>query len=114
MLIYLRAETYPNEFRSPLVNDDINILKMHSNIIYVEKSQTRCIADDDWVKAGAELTDKKWHEMPPGTIVVGLKELTDLDKLNKHIYLYCFFILNNIEKMIGSKLSKNCKNFNFC
>jgi len=88
MLIYLIAETYPNEFRSPLVPEDISVLKMYSNIIYVERSQTRCISDKDWVKAGAELTDKKWYEQPHGTIIVGLKELTNLDKLNKHIHVY--------------------------
>ena len=88
MLIYLRAETYPNEFRSPLVPEDISTLKMYSNKIYVERSQTRFISDEDWEKAGAELTDKKWYEQPPGTIIVGLKEITNLDKLNKHIHVY--------------------------
>lgn len=88
MLIYIRAETYPNEFRSPLVPEDISVLKMHSNIIYVERSQTRCISDEDWVKAGAELTDKKWYDQPPGTIILGLKELDNIDKLNKHIHVY--------------------------
>jgi len=88
MLIYIRAETYPNEFRSPLVPEDIRTLKMHSNIIYVERSQTRYIPDNEWVKAGAELTDKKWYELTHGTIILGLKELTNLDKLNKHIHVY--------------------------
>jgi saccharopine dehydrogenase (NAD+, L-lysine-forming) len=88
MLIYLRAETYPNEFRSPLVPEDIRTLKMYSNKIYVERSDTRCIPNDLWTKAGAELTDKKWYEQPPGTIIVGLKELDHIDKLNRHIHVY--------------------------
>lgn len=94
MLIYLRAETYPNEFRSPLVPEDINTLKMYSHKIYVERSDTRFIPNDLWTKAGAELTDKKWYEQPPETIIVGLKELDNIHKLNKHIHIYFSHSLN--------------------
>jgi len=54
----------------------------------VERSETRFVSDEEWIKAGAELTEKKWYEQQPGTIVLGLKELTNLDKLNKHIHVY--------------------------
>jgi len=89
LLIYMRAELNPNEYRCPIVPNDIKQLIEHGYITYVESSTNRIYSDDEYIKNGAIITNKKWYsdEFKKG-IIVGLKELFNLDKLSEHIHVY--------------------------
>lgn len=88
MIIYLRAETYPNEYRVPLVPDDIKILITDGHTVYVESSQSRIFADSEYIAAGASLTTDPWWNQPASTLIIGLKTLDNLNKLNNHTHIY--------------------------
>ena len=88
MLIYLRSETYANESRTPLVPIHIEILKKAGYQIIVESSEKRIFPDMDFIKAGAIITTDPWFKQPKNTLIVGLKELANLDKLDEHTHIY--------------------------
>ena len=89
MIIYLRAETYQNEYRVPLVPDDIKTLISHGHTIYVESSSRyRIFADSDYEVVGVKITQSPWWEQSSDTLIIGLKTLDNLDKLNKHTHVY--------------------------
>jgi saccharopine dehydrogenase (NAD+, L-lysine-forming) len=95
MNIYIRAETYSKECRSPLVPDDVAILVRQGYHIAIERSSTRCFTDDEFEQAGAELTGAKWFDQEPSTLILGLKELDHLDLLNGHSHVYFSHCLKN-------------------
>ena len=82
-MIYLRAESIC-ETRAPLVPADVRRLGMK---VVVQRSAQRAFADADYAAAGAELTDEPWWKFPDA-LILGLKELTDLDKLSGHRHVY--------------------------
>ena len=88
MIIYLRAETYPNEYRVPLVPCDVNILISQGHTVYVESSQSRFIPDSEYAAVGALIRQSPWWEQSSETLIIGLKTLDNLDKLNKHKHIY--------------------------
>lgn len=89
MIIYLRAESYLNEYRVPLVPDDIKTLISHGHTIYVESSSRyRIIPDSDYALIGAKITQSPWWEQSSDTLIIGLKALDNLDKLNNHRHVY--------------------------
>jgi saccharopine dehydrogenase (NAD+, L-lysine-forming) len=88
MIIYLRAETYPNEYRVPLVPCDVKILISQGHTVYVESSQSRFIPDSEYVAAGALIQQSPWWEQSSETLIIGLKTLDNLDNLNKHKHIY--------------------------
>jgi saccharopine dehydrogenase (NAD+, L-lysine-forming) len=88
MIIYLRAERYPNEYRVPLVPDDIKTLISHGHRVYVESSQNRNFADSEYTAAGASITTDPWWQQSATTLIIGLKTLDNLDKLHKHTHIY--------------------------
>lgn len=88
MLIYLRKETYTNESRTPLVPEDVKTLIKAGYRILVESSEQRIFPDIDFIKAGAIITTEPWFNQSASTLIVGLKELSNLDKLNAHTHIY--------------------------
>jgi saccharopine dehydrogenase (NAD+, L-lysine-forming) len=88
MIIYLRSETYENEFRAPLVPDDVRELIQEGFTVIVEKSNKRIFRDIQYLAAGARLTRKKWYDQNTETIIIGIKELDRLDLLKSHIHIY--------------------------
>ena len=88
MIIYLRAEIYQNEYRVPLIPDDIKTLISHGHTIYVESSRSRIFADSDYALIGAKITQSPWWEQSSDTLIIGLKTLDNLDKLNNHRHVY--------------------------
>ena len=88
MIIFLRAETYANDSRVALVPADVAILVGLGHTIYVESSKTRAFYNLEFEAAGAILTDEPWYAQPYTTFIVGLKELTHLDRLNEHTHVY--------------------------
>jgi len=88
MIIYLRAETYPNEYRVPLVPCDVKILISQGHTVYVESSQSRFIPDSEYAAVGALIRRSPWWEESSETLIIGLKTLDNLEKLNKHKHIY--------------------------
>lgn len=88
MEIYLRAETYQNECRSPLAPEDVSKLIKNGFTVLVEKSNKRVFSDSEYKNAGAVLTSDTWFQQGPCTLIVGLKELANLDKLQNHTHIY--------------------------
>jgi len=86
--LFLRAETVPNEYRTPLVPDDIPALIQHGIDVCVQSSRHRVFSDQDYEDAGAFVTQLKWYELDPSsTLIVGLKEI-DLNELDGHHHMY--------------------------
>jgi hypothetical protein len=85
--IFLRKEIYENEYRCPLVPNDINILCNYGFTIFVQSSETRCFTNYEFEKAGAIITDKSWDNFS-NCLIIGIKELDNIDKLNSHTHVY--------------------------
>jgi saccharopine dehydrogenase (NAD+, L-lysine-forming) len=88
MRIFIRAETYPNEFRTPLVPYDVRTLLEEGHSVIVESSETRCFTDEEYMEDGAIISYKPWYQQDPQTLILGLKELEHLDQLNGHTHVY--------------------------
>jgi saccharopine dehydrogenase (NAD+, L-lysine forming) len=88
MFIFLRAETYPNESRSPLSPDDVKRLIANGCSVWVQSSATRIFANSEFEEVGATITELKWHDMGSDALIVGLKELANLEKLQNHTHIY--------------------------
>ena len=88
MFIYLRKETYVNESRTPIVPEHVNKLIKAGFQIIVESSEKRVFSDMDFLEQGAIITTEPWFSQPSETLIIGLKELTNLDKLNRHKHIY--------------------------
>ena len=88
MIIYLRSESYPNEYRVPLVPCDIKRLISQGHTVYVQSSLNRCIPDSEYTAVGALISHSPWWQQSSETLIIGLKTLDNLDKLNKHKHIY--------------------------
>lgn len=88
MFIYLRKETYVNESRTPVVPEHVKTLIKSGFQIVVESSPKRIFSDNEFLKAGAIITTEPWFKQPKDALIIGLKELTNLDKLNAHTHIY--------------------------
>ena len=90
-IIYIRNETIKDEYRTPLVPNDVKILIENGFTIYVESNENckRFFKDKEYTDVGAIVTEKKWHEME-NLLIIGIKELSDIDlsKLNSHTHMY--------------------------
>ena len=98
--IFLRREFYPNEFRCPIVPKDIGKLQAYGFKVFVQSSNSRCFTDKEFEKAGAIITDKSWESFPDA-LIVGLKELNNIDSLNAHTHIYFSHTFKN---QIGSDI----------
>lgn len=89
IIIYLRAELNENEFRCPLIPSDIKQLIDYGYKVYVESSKYRIYEDNEYKKVGAIITIKSWYDNEfKNGLIIGLKEISDLDKLDKHKHIY--------------------------
>ena len=87
--IYLRCEENCFEMRAPIVPRDIYILKEEGFTIYVETSKNRIYKDDEYAFEGAILTTKKWYDpLFKNALIIGLKDVVELDKLSNHNFEY--------------------------
>jgi saccharopine dehydrogenase (NAD+, L-lysine-forming) len=97
-MIYLRSESYANEYRVALVPDDIAKLVSKGYTVVVESApSTRIFPDSAYSSVGALVTTEKWYSygfaqglFAPGTgqFIIGLKQLEGLDKLCSHTHIY--------------------------
>jgi saccharopine dehydrogenase (NAD+, L-lysine-forming) len=110
MQIFIRAETYPNEFRTPLTPHDVRTLLEEGHLVIVQSSDTRCFTDEEYMEDGAIISYKPWYQQNPQSLIVGLKELDNLDRLNGHTHVYFSHALKGQEG--GSKILEAFRNSN--
>jgi len=88
-MIYLRNEINRNELRTPIIPNDIPKLLNMGFVVYVESSCHRIYTDSEYNACGAIVTNDKWYnEKFTKAMIVGLKELENMDRLNKHTHVY--------------------------
>ena len=85
--IWIRRETFDNEARCPLVPADVGILVKLGYTVVVECCTTRCYQDNEFEKYGAIITKDPWY-VANDYLIIGLKELLYLEKLDHHSHLY--------------------------
>lgn len=90
MNIYIRNEHYENEYRSPLIPQDILRLLNKGFHFTVQESNHRVFTNQDFQDiSGLTLTQKEWFEPEFQTfLILGIKELTCLEKLHQHTHCY--------------------------
>jgi saccharopine dehydrogenase (NAD+, L-lysine forming) len=88
--IFVRAETFPNEYRAPLVPQDIQRLLQAGIQVYIQKSPNRFFSDSLYADiSGCIVTEHSWtHPDYKGCCILGIKELNELEKLNGHTHVY--------------------------
>jgi saccharopine dehydrogenase (NAD+, L-lysine-forming) len=91
--IYIRDEYIDNEYRTPLVPNDIKRLIDNNFIIYIELSNKRIYTDNDYLKIDNRIiiTNIKWYENEfKDALIIGLKDFNkdEYSKLNNHKHLY--------------------------
>ena len=89
--LYIRSEQNSYEIRCPLIPSDIaKLLTIFPTfVIYLETSDHRIFVDEEYIAAGARLTNLSWYDPTfRDALIVGLKELPHIDQLRGHNHLY--------------------------
>jgi saccharopine dehydrogenase (NAD+, L-lysine-forming) len=87
--IFIRNEISKDELRTPLIPYHVEMLIFKGFIVYIESSQHRIYDDKQYAEKGAIVTTKKWFDPEfKDFLIIGLKELSDLNKLDNHTHLY--------------------------
>lgn len=87
--IWLRAETKPQEGRTPLVPKDAWRLVQAGFGVAVERSFLRVFADSDYAASGCEMVSPgSWRGAPPMSFILGLKELPEDSTPLTHRHIY--------------------------
>lgn len=75
--IVIRKELKPNEFRTPIIPMDVNILIANGFNVFIEHSKNRCFSTEEYINNGAILiSDDDIYKLDTNsTIILGLKEL---------------------------------------
>ena len=101
MTIFLRSELSQNEKRTPLTPNDIKILLKYGIPSYVQSSKYRIFSDYEYLNAGAIIVQDSWYnDKYKDCIIIGLKELDNLELLNNHTH---FYFSHSHKNQIGSK-----------
>ena len=90
-VIFLRNEENIDEYRCPLIPNDVKTLVEKGYIVYVERSTHRVYSDEDYAKVGARLTDLSWfHDIFRHALIIGLKCFSEIeyDYLNGHTHVF--------------------------
>lgn len=85
--IYIRNEIYDNEYRAPIVPNDVLELKKLGFLVFVESSKKRFFTDDEYKLNGAIIVNNKWYNFK-NSLIIGIKELSDIEKLDNHTHVY--------------------------
>lgn len=88
--IFVRAETFQNEYRAPLVPEHVSILIKKGIQVYIESSQTRFFSDRLYSDiSGCIVTKQPWNAPEfQNALILGIKELKNLFDLSGHTHLY--------------------------
>jgi saccharopine dehydrogenase (NAD+, L-lysine forming) len=87
--LWIRAETYANERRTPLVPADVAALVDCGALVTIEDSPSRCFPMQEYLNAGAHAVQAgSWDKAPGRAFVLGLKALPeDIEPVNgRHLY----------------------------
>jgi len=88
-IIYIRAEINPNEYRCPIVPQNMNQLLQLGIIVFVESSKNRIYKDYEYEKEGAIITKEPWYSKKfQSGLIIGLKEIPNMEKLDNHKHIY--------------------------
>ena len=116
-IIYIRKELNNNEKRTPIIPLDIKNLINNNYTIYIESSENRIFKDEDYEKEGAFITKLKWnHPKFKDALIIGLKELDDLNNLNNHQHVYfahCYKKQNNSIQILNAFKKSNSILYDF-
>ena len=89
MKLFIRKEYTQNELRAPIVPDHIPVLLEWGFVVYVESCRNRFFSDELYFKQGAIVTTSQWHHpFFRDALIVVLKTLPDMDRLDKHRHVY--------------------------
>lgn len=110
--IVIRRELKRNEFRTPIVPEDIQTLVSHNFKVFIEKSENRCYSAEEYEKNGAILIDNSYIKFldKNNTLILGLKELDNNDEeifSFKHAYFAHCYKDQSGSKEILEKFKKN-------
>ncbi len=86
--LWLRREDKAGEWRVALTPDGVITLIKSGVKVVVEQSVNRVFSDQQYLAAGAELTDKHWWQAPGDAVILGLKELAEADTPISHTQIY--------------------------
>ena len=116
-IIYIRKEIIDNEYRTPLIPRDIKKLIDKGFIIYVQTCKKRVYTDNVYRNSGAIITSDKWYEPKfKNAIIIGIKELDNLEKLNNNTHIYfshTFKNQNNSEYILTKFIKSNSQLYDF-
>ncbi len=87
--IYIRDEISKSEIRTPLTPIHVKKLLDLGCKIYIQSSDKRIYSNNEYKKIGAIITQKPWYHVDfLHFIILGLKELDNIDKLILHTHIY--------------------------
>jgi len=116
-IIYLRCEINENEKRTPIIPTHVPILMENGFSVFVEPSKNRIFTDNEYLNQGAIITNKPWfHPDFQFALIIGLKEIRELDKLNNHKHLYfahCYKNQHNSQHILNSFLNSKSVIYDF-
>jgi saccharopine dehydrogenase (NAD+, L-lysine-forming) len=98
--IFIRNETYCNELRTPIVPCHINKLINYGFTVYIQTSKNRCYNDNEYIINGAIIVYDEWYNYND-CLIIGIKELDNIDKLNCHTHIY---FSHSFKNQIGSNI----------
>jgi saccharopine dehydrogenase (NAD+, L-lysine-forming) len=106
MKIFIRNENYNNEYRTPIIPEDVQKLKEFGIDVYIQKSDKRIFSDIEYEKYGAIIVDDDWTNISyKDHIIVGIKKLfDDLNYNTSRIHLYfahCYKNQKNSDKLLN-------------
>ncbi|MFJ4466203.1 saccharopine dehydrogenase [Streptomyces sp. NPDC089424] len=87
--LWLRHETRRTERRTPIVPADAARLTGSGITVTVEESPQRVFPVEEYAAAGCRVAaPDSWASAPPGTVILGLKELPDRPHALTHQHIY--------------------------
>ena len=94
--IWLRAETKPNEKRTPLIPEGAKRLIEKGFQITVERTEARIIPDRDYERVSCTLANAgSWRDAPVDAFILGLKELPSGSHPLCHRHIYFAHVYKN-------------------
>ena len=116
-IIYIRSETIKNEYRTPLNPQHINILINNGFIVYIQSSLYRIYKDKEYIENGGIITSDEWYSQKyKNALIIGIKELSNLDKLDNHTHIYFSHTFKNqinSEYILIKFIKSNSKLYDF-
>jgi saccharopine dehydrogenase (NAD+, L-lysine-forming) len=107
-VIFLRNEENVDEYRCPLIPNDVKTLVEKGFVVYVERSTHRVYSDEEYEDVGARLTDLSWfHDIFRHALIIGLKCFSEkeFDYLNEHTHVFfahCFQGQHGSERILDA------------